>query len=107
MKKIVKELRLVQRSIAVAERILRDFAGTAESKSEVQNQINELRKKEENLQITIMRNVGPAITAPNDYDIIVDALINNIDRHTISQQYGIPYTSVIHKVSTALHCTIT
>lgn len=107
VKEKAKELKMVQRKKAALERVMRDFAGTKETKLEMQKRLIEIQHEEDDLQIAIMRSVAPAIIAPTDYDVIVDALIHNMDRHAISQLYGIPYTSVIRKVSTALHCTIT
>ena len=74
--------------------------------TETRQRYIQLQEEADMIEIQIMRSIAPAVITSNDYDIIMDALIHNIDRRMISEKYNVSYNRVAHKISNALQCTI-
>lgn len=105
----VKRLKTLQKDIALCGRVIDYYASECEKTkvlTETRQRYIQLQEEADMIEIQIMRSIAPAVITSNDYDIIMDALIHNIDRRMISEKYNVSYNRVAHKISNALQCTI-
>ena len=98
----VKRLKMLQKDIALCGRVIDYYASECEKTkvlTETRQRYIQLQEEADMIEIQIMRSIAPAVITSNDYDIIMDALIHNIDRRMISEKYNVSYNRVAHKIS--------